>query len=501
MSVEIASNKPGPTAKTGLSLDRSIPRNIIWVVIYLFITSVFVLRAFSNWNYDDAYITYRYAANLSSGEGFVYNPGQRLLSTTTPLFTILLAAISFFWKDIPHAANVLGVLGISLGTLFLWDMCKQKNQRIAGYTCLALYPTFPLLVMTIGLETSLYIAFCLGAIAFYERRIYSLAAAFSALATLARPDGILVPLILVAHFVLTERSLPPFRPVLVYIILVLPWVLFSLLYFGSPVPVALVTKQNQGAMIVSERFSAGILTVLKPYSRRFIYIFELILSLTGLGSAILRRKTDWSILFTWTALYFLAYTILGVSRYHWYYAPLVPAFVVSIGLGISALVALMDRFFHTKNRFSTNLATVLILAMLGGGQIIHNLQIKRFPDQRREIYRAVGEWLSKNTLEDVLVGTLEVGIIGYYSQRPMLDFAGLLQPEIGSRLGPETSYADSALWATEKFHPRYLVLHDGLYPELAAGYAANNCQLVRQFKGEDYGYSRNLDIYKCQTPG
>ena len=43
---------------------------------------------------DDAYITFRYARNIADGLGFVYNPGQPVLGTTTPLYTMLLAALS-----------------------------------------------------------------------------------------------------------------------------------------------------------------------------------------------------------------------------------------------------------------------------------------------------------------------------------------------------------------------------------------------------------------------
>ena len=37
---------------------------------------------------DDAYITYRYARNLATGRGFVYNPGEAVMGTTAPLSTI-----------------------------------------------------------------------------------------------------------------------------------------------------------------------------------------------------------------------------------------------------------------------------------------------------------------------------------------------------------------------------------------------------------------------------
>ncbi|OGO28937.1 MAG: hypothetical protein A2Z16_05030 [Chloroflexi bacterium RBG_16_54_18] len=500
MSINSASqNHPHPQG-AGWTLAQNFPKKYLWVFLYLAFTSVFIYTSFSEWNYDDAYITYRYAANLASGGGFVYNPGERVLSTTTPLFTILLAASSFLWDDIPHTANVLGVLGISLGALFLWDMCQQKNLVLAGSACLVLYPTFPLLVTTIGLETPLYIAFCLGAIAIYERKQYSIAAVFSALACLTRPDGILIPIILAANYILTHRSLPPLKPVLIFSLFVLPWLVFTFLYFGTPVPAALVTKQNQGSMIVSERFGTGVLTVLRPYARRLFYISEFILGLVGMGAFLFKQKKVWSILFTWTFIYFMTYTLLGVSRYPWYYAPLVPAFVVATGLGLTVLSQFKPDNLKRNWQYLPGVLSIVMIAIFGIGQVFHVRQIKDSPDQRREIYRAVGDWLSENTLDNDLVGTLEVGIIGYHSQRPMLDFAGLLQPEIGSRLGPDTSYSDVALWATENYHPQYLVLQDQLYPSLEESYAAEFCQTVKQFPGEDYGYPGKLSIFKCSFP-
>jgi hypothetical protein len=40
-----------------------------------------------------------------------------------------------------------------------------------------------------------------------------------------------------------------------------------------------------------------------------------------------------------------------------------------------------------------------------------------------------------------------VGIIGYYAQQPMIDFAGLIQPEIAVQLGQTGSYSAAASWA------------------------------------------------------
>ena len=42
---------------------------------------------------DDSYITYRYSRNILAGNGFVFNPGERVLGTTTPLYTLILVGI------------------------------------------------------------------------------------------------------------------------------------------------------------------------------------------------------------------------------------------------------------------------------------------------------------------------------------------------------------------------------------------------------------------------
>ncbi|MCS6911199.1 MAG: hypothetical protein NZM11_11645, partial [Anaerolineales bacterium] len=58
---------------------------------------------------DDAYITFRYARNLIGGAGFVYNVGERVLGTTTPAYTLLLAlgALISGFTDFPKLALVI----------------------------------------------------------------------------------------------------------------------------------------------------------------------------------------------------------------------------------------------------------------------------------------------------------------------------------------------------------------------------------------------------------
>ena len=61
-------------------------------LLVAFSTVVF-LWSNAPYDIDDAPITYRYAQNLADGKGFVYNEGEYIQGTTTPLYTLALAAL------------------------------------------------------------------------------------------------------------------------------------------------------------------------------------------------------------------------------------------------------------------------------------------------------------------------------------------------------------------------------------------------------------------------
>ena len=70
---------------------------------------------------DDAYITFRYARNIASGVGFVYNAGDPVLGTTTPAYALLLAAVSRLagFYDYPRLALMVNTLlnALSFGVI------------------------------------------------------------------------------------------------------------------------------------------------------------------------------------------------------------------------------------------------------------------------------------------------------------------------------------------------------------------------------------------------
>lgn len=471
-----------------------------FLAVFILVSGVFIYLAFKDWVNDDPFITYRYARNLNEGLGFVYNSGERILSTTTPLFTLLLAFLHLFISDIPHVANLIGVISLISGGLLLFDLGRTWNSLLVGWTGLVLYPTFPLLVTTLGSEMPLYLALCIGAFAFYARKRYNLTAVMAGLACLTRPDGILVPVLLAVDYLIRRRGSIPWRALFVFSGLLLVWGITAWYYFGSPLPVTLIAKQRQGAMAISQGFAERIPIILSGYIR-WPYILQAFLVSIGFLYAMLRRR-EWIVFLLWPASFFIAYTLLGVSSYYWYYAPLVPGVVIATGVGLSAIYEVSSKSSIGNYQITQQKAKVIpgiILAVLVLNNGIYLYRINPRVDNRYAIYRATGEWLREFSDPEGTVGALEVGMIGYFGNRSMVDFAGLIQPEVAERLNPDSTYEDSAIWAINTYHPDYLVLHEGLFNKLEQGYVKQNCDLVQRFNGQEYDYPFNMVIFGCSN--
>ena len=458
-------------------------------LLYILFTTVFLFFLFREWGYDDPFITYRYSKNLASGFGFVYNLHQKTLSTTTPLFTIVLAFVYKIWDNIPQAAILIGSFCIAISGWTYYKLSKIWDVPWVGYVGLLLYPTFPLVLTTLGSETPLYIALILLAFLLYSEKKLILTAIVSSLAVLTRPDGILVPILLFSHYWITHKTFhrKAFLSIIIFTIITGSWFIFSWLYFGDPLPVTLSVKQSQAKMEISQKFAEGFLTIAKPYFRS-LYPVAFFLSALGLINAIIKKRSVLMFL-SWTFLYFLAYSILGVSRYFWYYAPLVSGFIVLVGLGFDRLNnrAITPKFF-----------LFIVLAALFVVQAIDAWELHRRPDNRLAVYREVGKWIDANTNPNSTIGILEVGIVGYYANRTMIDFAGLIEPSISRIFSLDSTYQDAAIWTIRHFNPSLIVLHEGMFPQLES-LITGRCNIKATFSGKDYSYPMNINIYYCDV--
>ncbi|MDQ4077363.1 MAG: hypothetical protein M3220_14085, partial [Chloroflexota bacterium] len=182
------------------------------------------------------------------------------------------------------------------------------------------------------------------------------------------------------------------------------------------------------------------------------------------------------VLALWAMGHAALYMVSSVTPYLWYYLPLVPLLSTLIAIGIYAPASGLARLFTRSVEIGTRtraiqLAFVTILftfALLGPAASYRKIQAqlenpvepiqptlesKLLPEAKAIPYRVAGEWLAANTPSDATVGVTEVGILGYYSHRPMTDFLGLLDQDIARALARE-----DLAWGLYSRQPDYLVL-------------------------------------------
>ena len=449
---------------------------------------------FHRQGFDDPFITYRYAENLASGSGFVYNSGEQVLSTTAPLYAMLLAVLQVARADLPLASNALGCLSLALGGWTFWCLGRVWHAPWAAMTGLLLFPTFPHLLSTLGAETIFSITLILLAFLAYASGRYSVVAALLALATITRADAVLAGVVLAADFLLRRRGPIPWRALLIYLAMIAPWFIFAAFYFGAPFPVTLFVKQRQALLPDSQSFFTGFLQVYGPgYWRQPWYWPHFALAGVGLGYA-LGRDRRWLMLPAWSLLYFAVYSMLGVTRYFWYYAPLVPGFIALAAIGVEALARIAQRFLSHWGTVAC-VSMLVLLPFFAQGRSLDAL--RQANDPRLTVYQQAGEWLQRETPQNASVGTLEVGVIGYHAHRRMIDFAGLIQPEVALQLTPSSSYQAAAIWAVDRFRPDYLVLQDGLFLGLEEHLArVARCQSLQTFSHPAYAWP--VVIHRCE---
>jgi hypothetical protein len=386
---------------------------------------------------EDALITFRYAENIGRGVGFVFNPGERVLATTSPLMTLLLAVPGavFGAAAIPVAAVVLGVVAALAGLLFLDSAlagCGVRPWlRIAGILAAGLHPD--IIWSTVGgLETPLVLCFMAMSLDGMVRGRWRQAAVASALAVLARPDA-LVWAGVVALVAVVRRRRSALGPALVGLGLLVPWLAFAWAYFGSPVPHSVIAKQViQPALDVN--YAMWVLRSLwipaaVPLENALWWC------LAGFGTAAVigsRRLRPLIAPALFIPLFGAAYWLGRAPYFEWY---MIPVTWCSIVLGIAGSDALAGPRVDAQRRPAPReamVAALWILQLLATARWEPETFRHHRANQRNEVglRRRAGEWLRANTREDAVVAMEAIGYQGTTAHRRIIDLGGLISPAV-----------------------------------------------------------------------
>ena len=437
---------------------------------------------------DDAYITYRYASNILAGNGFVYNPGERVLGTTTPFYTILLTGIGFTQggSGVPFETIALTINAIADGVscILLILLGKRMGSPMAGYATSLVWAIAPYSVTFAigGLETSLYVLLLILVTYAYITDHYIQAAIISAFALLTRPDALILigPLCLDRAWTfgqtkfrkqanLTDNnnqyhtSQPTWRSILLEMFAfatpITVYIIFSMIYFGNPIPHSIAAK----SLAYRLPANAALIRLLQHYATPFLehltfgnkwialgmtlYPF---LYLVGGLKAYRREHRIWPfIAYPW--LYFIIFAIANPLIFRWYLTPPLPPLMFMILMGADEIIQrILNWFTHRYARYwkssSVQLPTIgafIFVIMLpfmfsARGWSLHPDHGLGMPApkmawyQLELLYKSATEIISRDTstrTDSILIAAGDVGVIGYYTGAKILDTVGLNSPQ------------------------------------------------------------------------
>lgn len=233
----------------GWSLDRTL--HVVAVTAALAIAAAGFLsnQAFYH---DDAFISLRYARNLASGDGLVWNPGERVEGYTSPLHTLSVAVLGAAGVDLITASRAVNALAYAALLLFLLLLGPPLiGQRVPGRTSVALpfvlvVASFPLIVWVLGgLEGPLFTALSASGIWLLQdvlrrgssSRALATSGVLLGLASVTRMDGLLFVAIALPFLLAGPGGV---RKAIVFsaaaLAVLIPFSIWRQLYYGSILP-------------------------------------------------------------------------------------------------------------------------------------------------------------------------------------------------------------------------------------------------------------------------
>jgi hypothetical protein len=304
---------------------------------------------------DDAFITFRYAQNLLAGHGLVYNPGEWVLGTTTPLYALLLSTLGFIFggsgANFPIIAVIANSLFDALTCYILIKIGESLKQPFAGTSTALIWSVAPMSVSFAigGMETSLLISLMCATFYFHLKHRSTYTALFASLSVLTRPDALIFVLLIamdrLIEWIRQTSTKPDWSEALAFAVPLGIWTVASLVAYGSPVPQSIAAKSS--AYILPS--DAGLIRLMQHYATPFFG--HEFLGIWWIGPGLILFPTLFIIgwrhsvrdvfhawpLAVYPFFYFLVFAFANPLIFRWYLTPPLPMYFLGIFLGVAQL--------------------------------------------------------------------------------------------------------------------------------------------------------------------
>jgi hypothetical protein len=428
---------------TNIFLDRFL----------IFAVPICVVGYFSfltrNYQVDDALIYLRYIKNYHDGFGLVYNPGERFNGLTSPLFTFISLAVSFLSSNFQGYTIVISAVFLACASI-LGGKIISKGKWEALFTSVVI-GSFGYFYSTFGMETPLLLLLIALSLYLYKADSEYFIVAL-ALLIITRSEGVFLAVVMALDYLIKNRRLPNIKILAFSIVIVLLPFIFNYFYYGELLPATASAKIGQGKSGLWDEccgflHNAYLLIDTFFSDNKISVLFFLISSAYGVYISLKDRMTVVILFFLVVLLCF--YVGLNIPGYHWYYAPFVYLLLIFACHGIWSLSANL----LSKGLFNYR---TLAFSVLCGATIFAITKVVSFNEKGGlEEYAWIGRWVENNTAPNASIAMVEIGAVGWYSNRKIIDILGLVNKYNADYIGKSDLYG----WLSH-YQPDYILRHD-----------------------------------------
>jgi hypothetical protein len=453
----------------------------VWIVLIFGMLSVscYLLAAGATYRLgfplDDAWIHQTYARNLVEFGEWSFIPHQTSGGSTAPLWSVLLApGFLLGLSPLPWTYLLGSVILIILGLfseIAVRGFSQEYNPKIPWVGLFIVFEWHLVWAAASGMETllsGLLVTLILVMLALGLKN-YLLFGLLIGLSVWVRPDlsTLLGPPLLVI-FMDGNRYRNRFTGILLLFIgfgvILAFYLLFNLLIASTPFPNTFYAKQAEYAALQNIPFITRFSSIaLLPLIGAGIILLPgtLFLAIDRIG------KRDWAIIagMIWLLGYIVLYAVrLPVTYQHGrYLMPAMPIFFIWGLAGMFKVGMVVSKFrwkWALMKAWQISLGAALVAFWLLGARA-YATDVAVIESEMV----VTAEWVAKNIPPDTLVAAHDIGALGYFAPRNLLDLAGLVSPEVIPFIRDENQLA---LFLDEK-QAVFLITFPDWYPDLTAG--------------------------------
>ena len=481
---------------------------------------------------DDGWIHQTYARSFARNGRFEFVPGIVSAGSTSPLWTLLLAVgyvLRLPYLLWAYLCGGLSLMWLALASMRLWQLLWPDWGEKDWLPGLVVALAWPLVwAAASGMETVLFAALGMQIVVIYTQmalntnlespptaKTTALLGILSGLLILVRPDGLIVLLLVAMGLLLLPGTwMLRLKTVLVYgvtaVIPLLPYFAFNYIASGFIWPNTFYAKQTEYQTLLSEPIWSRAIRLLyfsaggAENGWQGMSGVQLLLLPGLILAGVLAVKADWlrkGLLYTLPLLWAGGHVVLyawrlPVTYQHGRY--LFAAIPIWIIYGLAGWLDIFKwvgngRFGRIGKQVAILTFVLLLLAFTFLGAQTYAADVAFIEGEMVD----VAHWLAENTPQDALIASHDIGAIGYFSERPLLDLAGLISPEVIPFLADEEELG------------RYLQVSNATYLVTAPGWpyeAITNSQDAEILYTTNYFWTQeqganNMSVYLLKKTG